>query len=142
MSRWRVLAVACLTCSLLTGCLLGTRSTALEPISCQAFEAQGAQQRAVTLARGQALTVTLCSNPSTGFAWEDAQVSDPRVAEQTARASQQGQQAQGLAGAPGLETFTLRALQPGRVTVTWAYSRPWEGGEKAVWTLTLDLTVE
>jgi predicted secreted protein len=47
-----------------------------------------------------------------------------------------------MAGAPGNEVWTFQALQAGASTVAFSYSRSWEGGEKGVETLTLNVTVK
>jgi len=51
-------------------------------------------------------------------------------------------QAQGMVGAPGAQVWTFKALKKGATTVSLDYSRPWEGGEKGVWTFELTVTVK
>lgn len=137
----RLVGIALVALSL-TGCILGTRRTLLEPISCSAFEQAPAQTRTVILRRGESLVVTLCANPSTGFSWQKAQITDPGVIQQVERETRTGEQAKGLVGYPGAEVVTLKASEPGHTTLSLDYSRPWEGGEKGVWKVTLDVTVE
>jgi rhodanese-related sulfurtransferase len=75
---------------------------------------------------GQVITVTVESNPTTGFRWaaeqdselfsiRDSYVSRP--------------QSEGLSGAGGWQTFVLTPLQSGTATVSFTYSRPWEPQE-------------
>jgi predicted secreted protein len=45
-----------------------------------------------------------------------------------------------LPGAAGKETWTFKALKPGSSTVSFDYSRPWAGGEKATWRFVLTVT--
>ncbi|MCU0483329.1 MAG: protease inhibitor I42 family protein [Chloroflexi bacterium] len=89
--------------------------------------------RSVTVAAGETFRITLCSNPSTGFAWETPVIAGTAgvtlVDHQTAPASGS------MPGAAGAEAFTFRAASAGTATIDFAYSRPWEGGEKAVWTV-------
>jgi inhibitor of cysteine peptidase len=87
------------------------------------------------------LTVTLCSNATTGFEWgEETQISDPTVLEQASHEYiAPGSQA---LGAAGMEKYTFTPLKAGTATITLEYGRPWEGGEKAEWTCTLNITVK
>jgi len=89
-------------------------------------------------------TVTLCSNPSTGFQWsESAQISDQTVLQQTAYEFVPPTDGLLLApGTPGKEIWTFQALKKGDSTVSMEYSQPWEGGEEATWTFNLTVTVE
>lgn len=52
----------------------------------------------------------------------------------------QGTQSQ--VGASGREVWVFRALEKGTTTVYMEYSRPWQGGEKGVWTFELTVNVE
>jgi predicted secreted protein len=89
--------------------------------------------RSVPVAAGEAFRITLCSNPSTGFGWEDPVIAGPAgvslIDHQTVPPSGS------MAGAAGSERFTFRAASTGTATIEFAYSRPWEGGEKAAWTV-------
>jgi inhibitor of cysteine peptidase len=86
------------------------------------------------------LIVTLGSNPTTGFSWTDAQIANPAVLEQTGNdmIAPEG----GVVGAAGNQVFTFKALKAGTTQVRMDYSRPWEGGEKSVWTFELEVTVK
>jgi inhibitor of cysteine peptidase len=119
---------------LLASCL----AVASIQISCDDFGKQQHISKKVNLAVGDTFSVTLCSNPSTGFQWsESAKISDPTVIQQTDHKFLSP--GTGLTGAPGKEVWTLKALKKGTSTISLEYSRPWEGGEKAEWTF--DLTV-
>ena len=92
------------------------------------------------------LTVTLCSNPTTGFEWlESAQISDQTVLRQTGHKFV-GPEAKGdeppAPGTAGQEVWTFKALKEGTSTISMEYSRPWEGGEKGEWTFVLTVTVK
>lgn len=95
----------------------------------------------VQVAVGGLLTVTLESNPTTGFQWELASIGDQAVLEKVAN-TYEGPEAEGLVGAGGKEVWTFRALKKGRSTISMEYSRPWEGGEKAVETFALSVVVK
>lgn len=89
-------------------------------------------------------TVTLCSNPSTGFQWsESAQISDQTILQQTAYEFVPPTDGLLLApGIPGKEIWTFQALKKGESTISMEYSQSWEGGEEAAWTFNLTVTVK
>jgi len=80
----------------------------------------------VELGEGQALVVTLESNPTTGYSWEVSEVDegvlmqmgDPEFKEAAAEGEQ-------LVGAGGTETFYFSSAA-GETTLTLVYHRPWE----------------
>ncbi|HRD15165.1 MAG TPA: protease inhibitor I42 family protein [Mycobacterium sp.] len=95
--------------------------------------------RAVTLATGDTLRISLASNASTGYQWApQAQISDGRVLSQTGHETVS---ADGPPGSAGAEVWTLRALTPGAATLTMTYGQPWPGGAKDAWTFTAQVTV-
>lgn len=84
------------------------------------------------------LVVTLGSNPTTGFQWqEDAVISDPSILTQYTHQVVESQS--DMVGASGKDVFTFKTLAKGTSTIQLQYSRPWEGGEQGEWTV--DLTV-
>ena len=98
--------------------------------------------KTVEVSEGGVLTVSLGSNPSTGFSWtEDALIDSPAVVQQTA-CEYVAPEAQGLVGASGSQVWTFDALEKGTTSLSMEYGRPWEGGEKGVWTLELTVTVK
>jgi inhibitor of cysteine peptidase len=95
----------------------------------------------VEVTAGESFTVTLGSNPTTGFQWsEEAQISDTGVLKQTGHEFIPPEEA--IPGAGGKEKWTFEALKAGTATVSMEYSRPWEGGEKGEWTYNLTVTVK
>ena len=98
--------------------------------------------REIRVPDGGVITVTLGSNPTTGFSWgETAKIANPAVLEQTS-SQFVAPEGKGIVGAPGNQVWTFKALQKGTTTVGMEYSQPWAGGEKAAWTFQLSLTVE
>ncbi len=92
--------------------------------------------RSVTARVGATVAVELCSNPSTGFSWEEPVIEGSGVA----LLGYSSAPAPGDAvGSAGTETWQLRVTAPGTTVVHFAYSRPWSGGEKGI--RTLDLAV-
>ena len=109
-------------------------------VSCDDFAASQNITDEVEIGVGDSLKVTLCSNPTTGFAWSEAQISDEAVLEQTNHEFVAPEE--DLVGAPGKDVWTFKALEQGATNVSMEYGQPWEGGEKASWTfvLTVDVT--
>jgi len=114
-------------------------------VSCDDFTNLQHISQETEVAVGDSFTVTLCSNPaSTGFQWsESAQISDQTILQQTAYELVPPTDGLLLApGTPGEEIWTFQALKEGECTVYMEYSQPWEGGEEAVWTFNLTVTVK
>jgi inhibitor of cysteine peptidase len=133
------LAIFLLTCS------SGPKEVAVE-VSGNEFTNQKNVTKQVEVDAGDTLIVTLCSNPSTGFAWpESAQISNQTILQQ-ADHKYVAPEAEGGAtpatGAPGQEVWTFTALKKGTSTIYVEYSRPWEGGEKGEWTFHLTVVVK
>ena len=86
--------------------------------------------KAIEMAEGGVLTVSLGSNPTTGFSWnEAAQIADTAILQQTDSYFQDPDN-KGVVGASGTQVWTFEALQKGTTVVTMEYGRPWEGGER------------
>jgi len=109
-------------------------------IDCDAFMAAPNATAAVDAPTGSAVIVSLCSNPSTGFRWDDPVSSDPSIAS-VGGWTYVAPADEALPGAGGTEVLTLVAGATGHATVTASYGQPWEGGQKDAWTLTLDVVV-
>ena len=126
-------------------CLLAclpTPKQASVDVSCDDFMKLQHISQEVEVAVDGSLTVTLCSNPTTGFLWsETAQISDQTVLQQTSHSFVPPEEA-GIVGAAGQEIWTFKALKKGTSTISMEYSRPWEGGEKGEWTFVLTVTVK
>ena len=112
--------------------------------SCDDFYEHQHISQEVEVAVDGSLTVTLCSNPTTGFQWsESAQISDQTVLEQVDHKFVSPEsEPPPPPGTPGQEIWTFKALKKGTTEVSLEYSRPWEGGEKATWTFVLTVTVK
>jgi inhibitor of cysteine peptidase len=68
--------------------------------------------------------IALDSNPTTGYQWQLAKVSDQNIlqlVETEYKASESR-----LVGAGGKQILTFRALKEGKATVTLEYARSWE----------------
>lgn len=108
-------------------------------IDCDAFAATPNATAAVDAPAGSSVIVNLCSNPTTGFRWDDPVSSDPSIA--SVGGWTYVAPSEDAAGAAGTEQLTLVAGATGHATVTASYGQPWDGGQKDAWTLTLDVVV-
>jgi predicted secreted protein len=111
-------------------------------VSCDEFGSASPSPvtRSVSVAQGGTVVVRLCSNPSTGFEWEDADIAPPSVLAERAREFIPSGIT--MPGSAGSEQWTFDARSSGSCTVSIGYSRPWEGGEKDVWQFELEVTVD
>ena len=76
----------------------------------------------------QTVSITLDSNPTTGFSWQVSQ-SEELFSVETNYVEDKYEE--GMVGVGGKETITLTPLKAGKTEVTLTYARPWEGGEQA-----------
>jgi inhibitor of cysteine peptidase len=122
-------------------------SPAPKPVSvevpCDEFYESRHISRDADIPVGAALQVILCSNPSTGFQWEEARISDPAVLEELSHEFVSPEsKPPPPPGTPGQDVWTFKALKAGESTISVDYSRPWEGGEKGEWTFVLNVVVQ
>ena len=96
----------------------------------------------VTVVLGQIFTVTLESNPSTGYRWEWVDHQDS-IVEQIGEAQFKPRETGDppLVGAGGWESFDFKAVHPGQMTLKLVYRRPWEEGVEPLKTFSLQVTV-
>ena len=129
----------------LFACLPAPKQVSVE-VSCDDFMKLKHISQEVEVAVDDSFTVTLCSNPTTGFLWsESAQISDQTVLQQTGHEFVPPEAKGDKPPAPGTagkEIWTFKALKKGKSTISMEYSRPWEGGEKAEWTFALTVVVK
>jgi len=113
-------------------------------VSCDELSSENHTSREAAVSVGDLLEVTLCSNPTTGFQWsETANISDASILQQVRHEFISPQSdPPPPPGTPGQEVWVFRALEAGTATVSMEYNRLWQGGEKAVWTFELTVTVE
>jgi len=90
-------------------------------------------ERTVALKAGTVLDVVLCSNASTGFKWEEAAFDSAHLR----LLSHRYVNTSDFVGAPGAETWSFRIVGRGEGHGMMAYSRPFTGGQKAVWSFVL-----
>ena len=112
-------------------------------VSCDEFGKNNHIKSSIEVGTGETFTVTLCSNPTTGFQWQEtAEISDQSILQQTNHEYIAPQGSNPAPGSSGVEKWTFKALKSGATSVSMEYSRPWEGGEKGVWKFNLSVTVK
>ena len=127
---------------LVCGCAPAVKAEVPITVTCDQFSKQANIVQDVSVTPGGKVVVTLCSNPTTGFQWsEKAQIGDPKVLEQKGYKFVEPANT-GMVGVPGNSVWTFEAMGLGTSTVYLEYSRNWQGGEKAVQTFKLNVTVQ
>jgi len=93
---------------------------------------------------GEELTVTLGSNPTTGFRWSElAEISDETVIRQVSHMYVGKEyETPPPPGTSGEEVWTFEALKEGTVTTFLEYSRPWNPEDIGVWSVTITTTIK
>jgi predicted secreted protein len=126
-----------------TGCTFATAKAAEMGVGCDQFAAQKSITQTTEMSVGDQVKVTLCSNPTTGFAWQEPEISNAgavSLADKSFGAPVTG--AAQVVGAAGTDYITLKATAKGTSTVILRYSQPWVGGTSGEWTYTLTVTVK
>ena len=114
-------------------------------IDCETFSENNHPSGEIVVSEEDEFTVMLCSNPSTGYQWsENAEIADTEIVKQVAHEFLMPAELETPPppGTPGVEVWTFNALDTGRTSINFDYSRPWEGAEKSTWTFRLDVGVE
>jgi inhibitor of cysteine peptidase len=94
----------------------------------------------IELVKPGSLIVKLGSNASTGYEWAEATITDTNIITQADRNFVAPKT--DMVGAAGTDVWTFDSLKEGTATIKFSYGRPWEGGEKDTYTLTINITVK
>ena len=81
-----------------------------------------------TASIGQKVTVSIAGNPTTGYQWVAQETPGLTVSEPD---YQQNDAPEGMAGVPGVYTWTITSDTPGAYYFTAYYQRSWENAEPA-----------
>jgi len=87
---------------------------------------------------GQTFTLTLESNPTTGYSWEFVGLDDQDVVELVKTEYKADSD---LIGAGGVDIMQLKAVQAGDVELKLIYHRSWEEGVEPIATFTYTVSV-
>ncbi len=96
----------------------------------------------VEIVAGGSLTVTLESNPTTGFQWVLVDNSDETALQQVGHEYVAYDNTDPpLPGVGGIELWSFKTLMEGKSIISMEYSQPWEGGEQAAETFVMTVVV-
>jgi len=112
-------------------------------IPIDAFQNQPHIDAVMNAAVGKELTVTLGSNPTTGFGWSEfAEISDETIVRQVSH-QYVGKEYETPPppGTSGEEVWVFQGLKKGTTTIYMEYSRPWVEEEIGVWTVTITANI-
>jgi len=118
----------------------GVKSILFE-VTCEEFAANPHITKEVEITFPGSLVVSLCSNPTTGFQWEEVKIENESVIYKTER-NYVSPEAAGVVGSSGKDVWSFNSGSSGTTTLIFEYSRPWEGGEKDEWTVGLTVVVK
>ena len=94
----------------------------------------------ITISDGDSFTVTLDSNPSTGFAWSISAITNEAVIDDVSNEFNGADT--GMIGAGGHEVWTFEAGDEGTSTIEMQYSRSWETGVEPAATFNVTVVVK
>ena len=80
----------------------------------------------VTVNTGDTLTLTLTSNPTTGYSWQVMEIDNTVLIQSGNPEYKQSSGSEGLVGAGGTQTFRFQAVGTGMTVLKLGYARPWE----------------
>ncbi|MBA7665140.1 hypothetical protein ES703_73207 [subsurface metagenome] len=109
-------------------------------IPIEQFQSQPHVDVVMSTVLGAELTITLGSNPTTGYQWsEDAEISDKNIVEQISHVFV-GPGIDEPPGTSGEEVWVFKALKRGTTTILLDYSRSWTGA--GLWAVTITATIK
>ncbi|MEX2394297.1 MAG: protease inhibitor I42 family protein [Actinomycetota bacterium] len=100
---------------------------------------EGDSGKALSLAEGDEVTLTLETNPGTGYQWEYADEPDAAVLKQVSDETVKPETSPGMVGVPEERMWTYEAVGPGKTKVTLEYMPP--GGGEAEETFSFSVEV-
>ncbi len=96
----------------------------------------------IELEQGQILVVTLQSNPTTGYSWQQAENQEPFLEKMgEPQFTQTPTDGPPVVGAGGWEIFRFKAVSVGQMTLQLGYRRSWEEGVDPILTFSIEVIV-
>jgi inhibitor of cysteine peptidase len=131
-TTWRLFLVTILAAAVLSMAACGRTQTNLTMAD---------NGKSISLSSGDTFTVTLDSNPTTGYSWS---VTDDAggIVQQQGTSAYTAASKTPIAGGGGTETLTFKAVNSGAGTLTLGYARPWEKGVAPVKTFSVNVNVK
>lgn len=93
-----------------------------------------------SLQAGQTLLIRVAGNPTTGYSWENAGISDPAIIALQGEIKFEDPNTS-LLGAPGRFLIRISALREGQATLELVYRRSWEKDTPPLKTVSIDIHV-
>jgi inhibitor of cysteine peptidase len=107
-------------------------------ITLDEFAAQADMNKFVETTYPGTVTVRLGANHTTGYAWEVTEVVHPEVITQVSNVYDEPT-VTGLVGAGGTEVWVFNTADAGLAIIRMSYSQPWSGGDKDLYTVTVNV---
>ena len=141
------LALTLLLLLLATGCASGkeasptpTPATGMVEITLDEFAAQADMNKFVETTYPGTVTVRLGANHTTGYVWEITEIVHPEVIGEGSN-NYEEPTATNIVGAGGTEVWVFNTTDTGLAIIRMSYSQPWAGGEKDLYTLTVNVNI-
>jgi inhibitor of cysteine peptidase len=80
----------------------------------------------IEVAAGKEFSISLKSNPTTGYRWQLAKPADETMLKLVKSGYQADPHPAGMVGVGGKEVWTFNAVNPGKTTLEFKYVRSWE----------------
>ena len=141
--NWLITVSIILVMAILSfGCSANSDSGKVISVTCDEMQGQANITRTENIAVGGIITVSLCSNRTTGFTWEGSEKNTNQDVIGQSNYKWVSPEESGRVGVAGKEVWTFKGLKPGSSAISMEYNQPWPGGMKAVSTFTLNVTVK
>jgi inhibitor of cysteine peptidase len=118
----------------------GSQQSIMPPLNQSTSQVSTNSNATLSAKINQQFYITLGSNPTTGYEWQVASVSNPDVVRFVN--SQYIPPESQLLGAGGKQVLTFNALQEGNAIIQLEYVRPWETGVPPVSIYVAEVVVE
>jgi len=117
-----------------------TPATGSVGITLDEFAVQNDVLKYVEAAYPGTVTVRLGSNPTTGYSWEVTEIVHPEVIAEVSN-NYEGPTATNIVGAGGTEEWVFNTKDTGLAIIRMSYSQPWSGGEKDLYTVSINVNI-
>ncbi|UCH42267.1 MAG: protease inhibitor I42 family protein [Dehalococcoidales bacterium] len=138
--RWRILLIGIVAIAISLVVVYFPDTNMPLTVTCEDFTEQGGivNEDITVSAWVDLLTITLCSNRTTGFEWELKEITGKEDM-LSLKESEYFPPDEGAVGAAGTEVWTFGVYRKGSGNITMEYSQPWEDGIKANWTYHIEI---
>jgi len=116
-----------------------TPETGTVEITLDDFSAQANVTKFVETTYPGTVTVRLGSNHTTGYNWVVTEIVHPEVIVELSNDYEEP--ATGLVGAGGTELWVFNTTDTGLAIIRMSYSQPWTGGDKDIYTVTVNVNI-